>query len=138
MGIIESRIGAIPRFRQKVRDVPGRIANPVWVDDEGFDMSYHVRRAGLPRPGSDEQLQDFVARVQPRKLDRTRPLWKVYLVEGLHDGRFAVVTKTHYALIDGVNALDIADVIVDAVKGGTRPPRRCPGSRHGHRARPTS
>jgi diacylglycerol O-acyltransferase len=117
VGIIESRIGAIPRFRQKVRDVPGRIANPVWVDDEGFDMSYHVRRAGLPRPGSDEQLQDFVARVQPRRLDRTRPLWEVYLVEGLHDGRFAIVTKTHYALIDGINALDIAHVIVDAVKG---------------------
>jgi WS/DGAT/MGAT family acyltransferase len=117
VGIIESRIGAIPRFRQKVRDVPGRIANPVWVDDEAFDMSYHVRRAGLPRPGSDEQLQDFVARVQPRKLDRTRPLWEVYLVEGLHDGRFAIVTKTHYSLIDGINALDIAHVIVDAVKG---------------------
>ncbi|MCU1536742.1 MAG: Diacylglycerol O-acyltransferase [Humibacillus sp.] len=117
VSIIESRIGAIPRFRQKVRDVPGRIANPVWVDDEAFDMSYHVRRAGLPRPGSDEQLQDFVARVQPRKLDRTRPLWEVYLVEGLHDGRFAIVTKTHQSLIDGVNALDIAHVIVDAVKG---------------------
>jgi WS/DGAT/MGAT family acyltransferase len=115
--IIESRIGAIPRFRQKVLDVPGRIANPVWVDDEAFDMGYHVRRAGLPRPGSDRQLQDFVARVQPRKLDRTRPLWEVYLVEGLHDGRFAIVTKTHHALIDGVNALDIAHVIVDAVKG---------------------
>ena len=97
--------------------MPGRIANPVWVDDEAFDMSYHVRRAGLPRPGSDQQLQDFVARVQPRKLDRTRPLWEVYLVEGLHDGRFAIVTKTHYSLIDGVNALDIAHVIVDAVKG---------------------
>ncbi|WP_374970121.1 wax ester/triacylglycerol synthase family O-acyltransferase [Terrabacter sp. BE26] len=116
--IIESRIGAIPRFRQKVRDVPGRIANPVWVDDEAFDMGYHVRRAALPRPGSDRQLQDFVARVQPRKLDRTRPLWEVYLVEGLHDGRFAIVTKTHHALIDGVNALDIAHVIVDSVKGG--------------------
>ncbi|WP_404388172.1 wax ester/triacylglycerol synthase family O-acyltransferase [Humibacillus xanthopallidus] len=133
--IIESRIGAIPRFRQKVRDVPGRIANPVWVDDEAFDMSYHVRRAGLPRPGSDEQLQDFVARVQPRKLDRTRPLWEVYLVEGLHDGRFAIVTKTHYSLIDGVNALDIAHVIVDAVKGegeGAEPvpwePSRAPSS----------
>jgi diacylglycerol O-acyltransferase len=133
--IIESRIGAIPRFRQKVRDVPGRIANPVWVDDEAFDMSYHVRRAGLPRPGSDDQLQDFVARVQPRKLDRTRPLWEVYLVEGLHDGRFAIVTKTHYSLIDGVNALDIAHVIVDAVKGegeGAEPvpwePSRAPSS----------
>ena len=80
-------------------------------------MSYHVRRAGLPRPGTDRQLQDFVARVQPRELDRTRPLWEVYLVEGLQDGRFAIVTKTHHALIDGVNALDIAHVIVDAVKG---------------------
>lgn len=114
--IIESRIGAIPRFRQKVRDVPGRIANPVWVDDEAFDMSYHVRRAGLPRPGTDRQLQDFVARVQPRRLDRTRPLWEVYYVEGLQGGRFAVVTKTHQALIDGVNALDIAHVIVDSVR----------------------
>ena len=135
--IIESRIGAIPRFRQKVRDVPGRIANPVWVDDEAFDMSYHVRRAGLPRPGSDEQLQDFVARVQPRKLDRTRPLWEVYLVEGLHDGRFAVVTKTHYSLIDGVNALDIAHVIVDAVRGRARAPIPCRGSRAARRARPS-
>ena len=115
--IVESRIGAIPRFRQKVVDVPGRIANPVWVDDENFDMGYHVRRAGLPRPGSDHQLEDFVSRVQPRKLDRTRPLWEVYLVEGLKGGRLAVVTKTHYALIDGVNALDIAHIIVDSVKG---------------------
>jgi WS/DGAT/MGAT family acyltransferase len=112
--IIEQRIEAIPRFRQKVRDVPGRIANPVWVDDENFDMSYHVRRAALPRPGTDAQLQDFVARVQPRKLDRTRPLWEVYLVEGLSGGRFAVVTKTHHALIDGIHALDIAHVIVDS------------------------
>ena len=115
--IIEHRIGAIPRFRQKVRDVPGRIANPVWVDDENFDMSYHVRRTGLPRPGTDRQLQDFVARVQPRKLDRSRPLWEVYLVEGLADGRFALVTKTHHALIDGVHALDIAHVIVDSERG---------------------
>jgi WS/DGAT/MGAT family acyltransferase len=113
--VIERRIETIPRFRQKVRDVPGRIANPVWVDDEGFDMSYHVRRAALPRPGTDAQLQDFVARVQPRKLDRTRPLWEVYLVEGLSGGRFAVVTKTHHALIDGIHALDIAHVIVDSV-----------------------
>lgn len=112
--IIERRIEAIPRFRQKVRDVPGRIANPVWVDDESFDMSYHVRRAALPRPGTEAQLQDFVARVQPRKLDRTRPLWEVYLVEGLSGDRFAVVTKTHHAMIDGINALDIAHVIVDS------------------------
>ncbi|HET7399996.1 MAG TPA: wax ester/triacylglycerol synthase family O-acyltransferase [Intrasporangium sp.] len=115
--IIEHRIGAIPRFRQKVRDVPARIANPVWVDDENFDLSYHVRRAALPRPGTDRQLQDFVSRVQPRKLDRTRPLWEIYLVEGLEGGRFALVTKTHHALIDGVHALDIAHLLVDAEPG---------------------
>jgi WS/DGAT/MGAT family acyltransferase len=117
VGIIEHRIAAIPRFRQKVKDVPGRIANPVWVDDEQFDMSYHVRRAALPRPGTEAQLQDFVARVQPRKLDRTRPLWEVYLLEGLSGGRFAVVTKTHHAMIDGIHALDIAHVIVDSTPG---------------------
>ncbi len=115
VAIIGQRIGAIPRFRQKVRDVPGRIANPVWVDDENFDMGYHVRHAALPRPGTEAQLQDFVARVQPRRLDRSRPLWEVYLVEGLEDGRLAIVTKTHQALIDGVHALDIAHVIVDSV-----------------------
>ncbi|HET8594248.1 MAG TPA: wax ester/triacylglycerol synthase family O-acyltransferase [Intrasporangium sp.] len=133
--IVEQRIGVIPRFRQKVRDVPGRIANPVWVDDDHFDMSYHVRRTALPRPGTERQLQDFVARVQPRQLDRSRPLWEVYLVEGLEEGRFALVTKTHHALIDGVNALDIAHVIVDSEPGEVGPgdevepwePRRSPG-----------
>ncbi|WP_347350245.1 wax ester/triacylglycerol synthase family O-acyltransferase [Intrasporangium sp.] len=119
--IMGRRIGAIPRFRQKVRDVPGRIANPVWVDDENFDMGYHVRRTGLPRPGSDPQLQDFVARVQARRLDRSRPLWEVYLVEGLEQGRFAIVTKTHHALIDGVHALDIAHLIVDSTRGAVGP-----------------
>ena len=67
-------------------EVPGRLANPVWVDDEDFDVTYHVRRSALPRPGTDEQLQEFVARIQPRPLDRTRPLWEVYLVEGLERG----------------------------------------------------
>ncbi len=121
--IIEERIGAIPRFRQKVRDVPGRLANPVWVDDEHFDLSYHVRRAALPRPGTERQLQDFVSRVQPRRLDRRRPLWEVYLLEGLEGGRFALVTKTHQALIDGVHALDIAHVLVDAERDARVPDR---------------
>jgi len=110
---ISRRISFVPRYRQCVREVPGRLANPVWVDDEDFDVSYHVRRSALPRPGSDDQLQDFVARIQSRRLDRRRPLWEVYLIEGLAGGRFAVVTKSHQALVDGINALDIAHVIVD-------------------------
>jgi WS/DGAT/MGAT family acyltransferase len=84
------------------------------VDDEDFDLTYHVRRSGLPRPGSDEQLSELVARVQSRPLDRARPLWEVYLVEGLDKGRFALLTKTHQALVDGISAVDIAQVILDA------------------------
>ncbi len=112
--LISERIADVPRYRQRVREVPGRLANPVWVDDEDFDITYHVRRAALPRPGSDEQLEEFVARIQPRPLDRSRPLWEVYLVEGLAQGRFAIITKTHHVLVDGLNSTDIAHVIVDA------------------------
>ena len=113
VSLISGRISFVPRYRQCVREVPGRLANPVWVDDEDFDVSYHVRRSALPRPGSDDQLQEFVARIQSRRLDRRRPLWEVYLIEGLAGGRFAIVTKTHQALVDGINVLDIAHVLVD-------------------------
>ncbi len=119
VSLISSRISLVPRYRQCVREVPGRLANPVWVDDEDFDVSYHVRRSALPRPGNDDQLQEFVARIQSRRLDRRRPLWEVYLIEGLAGGRFAVVTKSHQALVDGINALDIAHVIVDGSSDGT-------------------
>lgn len=112
LALVAKRIVGYPRFRQKVREVPGRLANPVWVDDESFDLSYHVRQSALPRPGTDEQLEEFVARIQPRPLDRSRPLWEVYLVEGLEHGRFAVITKTHHALVDGVHAVDISQLIV--------------------------
>lgn len=110
---ISARIAFVPRYRQRVRQVPGRMANPVWVDDERFDISYHVRRSALPGPGSVEQLRDLVARVQARHLDRSRPLWEVYVVEGLADGRFAIVTKTHQALVDGIHAVDLAQVLLD-------------------------
>ena len=111
--LIEDRIGLVPRYRQKVRWVPGRIANPVWVDDEEFDVAYHVRRWALPRPGTDAQLRDLVGRIMSRPLDRNRPLWEMYLVEGLADGRFAILTKTHHAMVDGAGALDIGQVILD-------------------------
>jgi diacylglycerol O-acyltransferase / wax synthase len=113
IGLIAERIAYVPRYRQRLREVPAHLANPVWVDDERFDLSYHVRRSALPRPGTDEQLADFVARIQSRRLDRGRPLWEIYLVEGLHDGRFAIVTKTHQALVDGVAAVDIGQVLLD-------------------------
>jgi diacylglycerol O-acyltransferase / wax synthase len=113
VSLIAGRIALVPRYRQRIKWVPGHIANPVWVDDEDFDISYHVRRSALPRPGDDAQLAELVARVQSRPLDRSRPLWEMYFVEGLDDNRFAVVTKTHHALVDGVAAVDIGQVILD-------------------------
>jgi hypothetical protein len=111
---VEARIAFVPRYRQRVRWVPGHLANPVWVDDATFDIRHHVRSSALPRPGSDAQLQELVARLQARRLDRNRPLWELILVEGLSDGRVAVLTKVHQALVDGVHAVDLAHVVLDA------------------------
>ncbi|NNG40244.1 wax ester/triacylglycerol synthase family O-acyltransferase [Flexivirga sp. ID2601S] len=121
VSLVSNRIAYVPRYRQKVRQVPGRLLPPVWVDDGGFDVSYHVRRAALPRPGSTAQLEEFVARVQARVLDATRPLWELYLVEGLEGGRFAIVTKSHVALVDGIHAIDIGQIIVDPEAGRDQP-----------------
>lgn len=111
--LIRNRIAFVPRYRQRVRHVPGRVARPVWVDDEHFDVSYHVRRSALPRPGTIHQLRDLVARIFSRPLDLQRPLWEMYLIEGLAEGRFAILTKSHSAMIDGMAAVDIGQVILD-------------------------
>ena len=81
-----------------MRGIPARLAGPVWVDDENFDLTFHVRRSALPRPGTLVQLQEFVGRVLARRLDRSRPLWEIYLVEGLEDDRFALLAKSHLCL----------------------------------------
>jgi diacylglycerol O-acyltransferase len=109
--LVERRISSAPRYRQKVRFVPGHLANPVWVDDQDFDITYHVRRSALPRPGSIDQLRELVGRIQSRQLDRDRPLWELYLVEGLSGGGFAIITKTHQALADGSS--DITSLVLD-------------------------
>ncbi len=120
--LISQRIALVPRYRQKVRVIPGRIANPVWVDDEDFDVTYHVRRSALPKPGTDAQLRELVGRLMGRQLDRSRPLWEIYLVEGLAEGRVGIITKTHHAMVDGVSAVDIGTVILDL----TPEPREVP------------
>ena len=112
--LIEERISLAPRYRQKVRAVPGHLANPLWVEDPNFDITYHVRRSALPRPGTDAQLLEFCARIQSRLLDRSRPLWEMYLVEGLAEGRVAIVTKTHEAMVGEGDGVDLASVILDA------------------------
>lgn len=111
--LIERRLSLVPRYRQRVRYVPGHLARPVWTDDVDFDITHHVRLSALPKPGTGEQLADLVARLMSRPLDHHRPLWEVYLVEGLQRNRFALVTKTHHAMIDGIGAIEIGQVILD-------------------------
>ena len=111
--VITSRLHLVPRFRQKVVFVPGNVARPVWADDPDFDVDFHLRRAALPAPGGRKELADFVQRVASRPLDRTKPLWEMYLIEGLQDGLSAILTKVHHAMIDGISAIDIATVLLD-------------------------
>lgn len=113
VALILDRISFVPRYRQRVQAVPGHLANPVWIDDEHFDVGYHVRRSALPRPGSTEQLRELVSRIVSRPLDRSRPLWEIYFVEGLADGRIALLYKTHQALVDGVETVDLGQVLLD-------------------------
>ena len=111
---IESRLHLVPRYRQRLAFVPLNQGRPVWVDDPHFKLQYHVRHTALPRPGGDAELKRLAGRVFSQALDRTRPLWELWLVEGLSGGRFAVLSKTHHALVDGVSGVDIATVLFDA------------------------
>lgn len=113
LATVEQRLPQVPRYRQKVRDVPLGLARPVWVDDRDFDITYHVRRSALPSPGSDAQLHELIARLGSRPLDKSRPLWEMNLIEGLAKNRIAIYTKTHQALVNGMTALEIGHVIAD-------------------------
>ncbi|MBZ5735068.1 wax ester/triacylglycerol synthase family O-acyltransferase [Nocardioides sp. TRM66260-LWL] len=112
--LIADRIAFVPRYRQRLLQVPGRLANPVWVDDPDFDLGFHVRRSALPRPGTPDQLRELVSRIVSRPLDRTKPLWEMYLVEGLAGGRLALLSKAHQVLVDGVDTVDLGQVLLDA------------------------
>jgi diacylglycerol O-acyltransferase / wax synthase len=111
--VIASRLHLAPRFRQKVLFPPLSIARPVWVDDANFDLSFHLRRAALPSPGGRRELIDYVQRVISRPLDRTKPLWEAYLIEGMQDGLAAILTKVHHAMVDGLAAIDLASAVYD-------------------------
>ena len=116
LATVEQRLPQIPRYRQKVREVTLNLARPVWIDDPDFDITYHVRRSALPSPGSDAQLHDLVSRLAGRPLDRTRPLWEMYLIEGLEGNRLALFIKSHQALINGMTACEIGHVIADRTR----------------------
>jgi diacylglycerol O-acyltransferase / wax synthase len=111
---VESRLHLVPRYRQRLATVPLGQGRPVWVDDPQFRLPFHVRHTALPRPGRDQQLRRLAGRIFSQALDRGRPLWEMWLIEGLSDGRFALLSKTHHALVDGVSGVDIASVIFDS------------------------
>src|SRR5215216_1654568 len=110
---IERRLGLVPRYRQRLAFVPLGQGRPKWVDDPHLNLRYHVRSAALPSPGTEEQLQDLAGRVFSQQLDRDKPLWEVWLVEGLEGDRFAMLSKTHHALVDGISGVDIISVLFD-------------------------
>jgi len=111
---VESRLYLMPRYRQRLAYIP--IENhPVWVDDDRFTIRYHVRHTALPKPGSERQLKRLSARIMSQKLDRSRPLWELWVVEGLENDRFALISKTHHCMIDGVSGVDLMTVLLDVL-----------------------
>jgi diacylglycerol O-acyltransferase / wax synthase len=119
---VERRLGLVPRFRQRVKPTPLGLTNPVWADDPDFDLPWHVRHTALPRPGTMAQLRELVGRVMSQPLDLERPLWQLYLIEGLEAGRHAYISKTHHALVDGVSAVDVGTIMLDPNPEGTEIP----------------
>ena len=111
---IGSRLHLVPRFRQKLRFVPLGQGRPVWVDDPQFNIEYHVRHTALPEPGGEQQLRTLASRIFSQRLDRTKPVWEMWLVDGLARGRFALISKSHHCLVDGVAGMDITTVLFDA------------------------
>ncbi len=103
---VASRLHLVPRYRQKLAYVPVT-NNPIWVDDERFDLAYHVRHVSLPRPGTDQRLRQLCARVLERQLDRRRPLWEIWFAEGVAGGHFAMITKVHHCMVDGIAGVDL-------------------------------
>jgi diacylglycerol O-acyltransferase len=110
---ILSRLHLVPRYRQRLAFVPLNQGRPVWVDDPHFNVAFHVRHTALPNPGGEDQLKRLCGRIFSQALDRSRPLWEIWLVEGLAEGRFALLSKTHHALVDGISGVDIATVLFD-------------------------
>ena len=117
LAYMASRLHDVPRYRQRVQRVPFDLGRPVWVDDEFFNLAYHVRHTALPSPGAEEQLRTLGARIFSQRLDTSRPLWEMWLVEGLADGRWALLNKVHHAMIDGISGHDLLETLLDLEPG---------------------
>jgi WS/DGAT/MGAT family acyltransferase len=110
---VEARMHLVPRYRQKLAFPRFEMGRPIWVDDPSFNLEYHVRNTALPKPGTMEQLRQLAARIFSQRLDRSKPLWETWLVQGLDDNRFALISKTHHSMVDGVAGVDLASVLFD-------------------------
>src|SRR6202035_2080653 len=111
--MVAGKLGLVPRYRQKVRFVPFGLGRPVWVDDPHFNLSYHLRHSALPSPGTEEVLRRTAARIFPQHLDRRKPLWEIWMIEGLSQNRWALLSKVHHCMVDGVSATDLMTVMFD-------------------------
>jgi len=133
-GMVSSKLGQIERYRQVARPVAMSIGRPVWVDDAHFNLDYHLRRTALPEPGGEPELRRLVGRLMSQQLDRDKPLWEMWMVEGLEDGKWALISKTHHCMVDGVSATDLLTVMLDSeplpapAEAAAWTPRREPGS----------
>ena len=120
--LLLGKLPQVPRYRQRVRPVPLHLGRPLWVDDEHFQVLYHVRHTAVPRPGSAEQLRNLAGRVLGQRLDMAKPLWEVWLVEGLEDDRWALISKVHHCMVDGVAGTDLMQMVFDTEPDAPHPP----------------
>src|SRR3954469_2935755 len=123
---IERRLHLLEPLRRKLREVPFRLDHPFWIDDADFDLDFHVRHTAVPPPGDDRRLGDLVSRIIGRPLDRTRPLWESYVIEGLPDDRFGILTKVHHATVDGASGAELLTLMLDDAPGGDELPEAEP------------
>ena len=122
--LMERKLPRLPRYRQRVRFVPGGVGRPVWVDDPHFNLRYHVRHTALPPPGLGDDVRNLMGRLMSQPLDRERPLWEAWVVEGFDDGSWAIISKVHHCMVDGISGTDLMAVLLDDEPDAELPPRR--------------
>ncbi len=120
--LVAAKLPRLPRYRQKVRFVPGQLGRPVWVDDPYFNLGYHVRHSALPPPGGEEELNNLMGRLMAVELDRHRPLWELWMIEGLTGDRWALITKVHHCMVDGISGTDLMVQLLDSSRRAGPPP----------------
>src|SRR6478735_1282403 len=121
VALVASKLPLLTRYRQKVRFVPGGLGRPVWVDDPHFNLAYHVRHSALPPPGLEPELNTLMGRLMSQELDRHRPLWEAWMIEGLPDDQWAIISKVHHCMVDGVSGTDLMTSLLDSTRQAPQP-----------------